>query len=95
MFTKGRIIALTAATAGILALGAPMASAACVTNSNGAGGGTGVGLVNVSGNQVNPVVCGNNVQVPVNAVPVNATVPVLNLAPVTTTPNATSGGAGC
>jgi hypothetical protein len=95
MFTKGRIFALAAATTSILALGAPMASAACVSSSNGAGGGTGVGLVNISGNQINPVICGNTIQVPVNAVPVTVTVPALNLGPVTTMPNATSGSAGC
>ncbi|MCL2582992.1 MAG: hypothetical protein FWE35_11105 [Streptosporangiales bacterium] len=95
MFTKGRIFGLATVTAGILALSAPMASAACVTNSNGTGGGTQTGLVNVGNVQVNPVVCGDNVQVPVNAVPVTATVPVLNGGPVTTTPDQTSGTASC
>lgn len=95
MFMKGRIFGIAAATAGILAFSAPLASAACVTNSNGSGGGTQTGLVNVGNVQVNPVVCGDNVQVPVNVVPVNATVPVLNLGPVTTTPDDNSGTAGC
>lgn len=95
MFTKGRIFALAAATAGILAVSAPMASAACVTNSNGAGGGTQTGLVNVGNVQVNPVVCGDSVQLPVNVLPVTATVPVLNVGPVTTTPDQTASSASC
>lgn len=95
MFTKGRIFALTAATAGILALSAPLASAACVTNSNGSGGGTQTGLVNVGNVEVNPVVCGDNVQLPLNVVPVNATVPVLNGGPVGVTPNDNTGTASC
>ena len=92
MFTKGRVFALAATTIGLVGVGAPMASASSVTSNDV--GSTGVGLINVSGNQINPVVCGNTIQVPVNALAVNANVPVIPILSPSST-NATTGKSSC
>jgi hypothetical protein len=88
MFTKGRVFALAATAIGFVAVGAPMASAACITNNDV--GSTGVGLINVSGNQINPTICGNTIQVPVNVLSIPAQIPVLNIA----SPSSTDSSAG-
>ena len=95
MVKKTRFAMLGLTTAAMISLGATAASACTSTPGHGPGQASvqgistgGTGLINVD-----PVICGNNLQIPVDgAVPV-LTVPVLS--PVTSSPATAVGDAGC